>query len=185
MGGSKEMIIKGKSVVLRAIELEDADMLRQMMNDSEIETMMWGSSYPVSKHNQIAWINSLGNNNSTFRAIIDVNDSGIGTIILSDIDMKNGNAEIHIKLADANMRGRGYGTDAVRTLTKYAFNELRLNCVYCRVHADNVASQKMFLKCGFKQEGVLRSRVFKNGVFHDFNQYSILKSDVEVLRCEK
>ena len=179
------MIIKGKNVSLRAIELEDADMLRQMMNDSEVESMMWGYSFPVSKHNQIAWINSLENDKSTFRAIIDVDGLGIGTIILSDIDMNNGNAEIHIKLADVNMRGKGYGTDAVKALIVYAFNELRLNCVCCRVHADNMASQKMFLKCGFKQEGVLRSRVFKNGIYHDFNQYSILKSDIEVSECEK
>ena len=181
MGGDGEMIIKGKHVELRAIELEDAEMLQRMMNDSEIEGMMWGYSFPVSRHGQVDWIQKQSNDKSTFRAIIDVSGLGIGTIILSDIDMKNGNAEIHIKLADANMRGKGYGTDAVRALTNFALNELRLNCVYCRVHADNIASQKMFLKCGFKQEGVLRSRVFKDGVYHDFNQYSILKSDVEVL----
>ena len=35
------MRIKGKKVLLRAIEFEDADLLLQMINDEEIERMMW------------------------------------------------------------------------------------------------------------------------------------------------
>ena len=173
------MIIQGEKVILRAIELDDAEMLRKMINDPEVEKMMWGYSFPVSKHKQMEWINQLPNNTSVYRAIIDVEGEGIGEIILSDIDLRNGNAEIHIKLATNAVRGKGYGTDAVRTLTRYAFEELRLNCIYCRVREDNIASQKMFSKCGYKLEGTLRSRVFRNGKYHNFNEYSILQSDVE------
>ena len=43
------MFIKGEKVLLRAIELRDADILRAMMNDEKIEEMMWGYSFPVSK----------------------------------------------------------------------------------------------------------------------------------------
>ncbi|MBQ8310414.1 MAG: GNAT family N-acetyltransferase, partial [Clostridia bacterium] len=93
------MFIKGKKVLLRAIELEDADVLQQMINDEEIEQMMWGYSFPVAYHQQIKWIENLSNEKSVFRAMIDVDDTAIGTIILSNIDMRNGSAEIHIKLA--------------------------------------------------------------------------------------
>lgn len=172
------MFIKGKRVLLRAIEISDADMLQQMMNDENIERMMWGYSFPVARHQQIKWIEGLSGEKSVFRAIIDVNGTAIGTIILSDIDMRNGSAEIHIKLANAAERGKGYGTDAVSALVLYAFNTLRLNCVYCRINEDNIASQKMFEKCGFKQEGRLRERVFRDGKYYDFYEYSILKSDL-------
>ena len=173
------MIIKGKNVVLRAIEREDAELLRGMMNDPQIESMMWGYSFPVSKQGQEAWMSNLGNEKNVFRAIIEVDGVGIGQVILSDIDMKNGNAEIHIKLADSNVRGKGYGTDAVETITKYAFEELRLNCVFCRVRVDNTPSRKVFEKCGYQEEGILRSRVYREGKYHDFVEYSILKSDME------
>ena len=171
------MFIKGKKVLLRAIELSDADLLQQMMNDEEIESMMWGYSFPVAHHQQVKWIENLSAEKSVFRAMVVVEGKAIGTVILSDIDMKNGIAEIHIKLANSCERGKGYGTDAISALVAYAFNELRLNCIYCRVKEDNIASQKMFEKCGFIKEGCLRSRVYRNGKYYDFYEYSMLKSD--------
>ncbi len=173
------MFIKGSKVLLRAIEMKDSDLLRTMMNDESIEEMTMGCSFPVAEHQQKAWIEKLPADNSTFRAIIEAEAVAIGTIILSDIDIRNGNAEIHIKLACDSHRGKGYGTDAVLALIKYAFENLRLNCIYCRVKEDNVASQKMFEKCGFTQEGKLRSRVYRNGRFFDFYEYSILKSEFD------
>lgn len=171
------MTIKGEKVLLRAIEFDDADILRQMINDGEIERMMWGYSFPVARHQQVKWIENLANEKSVFRAIIDVDGVAVGTIILSDIDMRNGIAEMHIKLANACQRGKGYGTDAVSALVSYAFHELRLNCIYCRVKEDNIASQKLFEKCGFIKEGCLRSRVYRNGRHYDFYEYSVLRSD--------
>ena len=173
------MFIKGEKVLLRAVELEDADLLRQMMNDEEVERMMWGYSFPISRHQQHKWIENLSSENAVFRAMIDVNGVAIGTIILSNIDMRNGNAEIHIKLAHTHERGKGYGSDAVSALISYAFNELRLNCIYCRVKEDNIASQKMFEKCGFVKEGCLRSRVYRAARYYDFYEYSVLKSDLQ------
>ena len=171
------MFIKGNKVLLRAVELDDASVLRQMINDEEIEKMMWGYSFPVAEHQQIKWIENLSNEKSVFRAMIDVDGMAIGTVILSDIDMRNGTAEIHIKLAQTSERGKGYGTDAVSALVAYSFDELRLNCIYCRVKEDNISSQKMFEKCGFVKEGRLRSRVFHDGKFADFFEYSVIRSE--------
>ena len=171
------MFIKGKKILLRAIELSDADVLRDMINDEEIERMMWGYSFPLAKHQQMKWIEGLSSEKTTFRAMIDVDGTGIGTVILSNIDMKNGTAEIHIKLAKSSERGKGYGTDAVSALLHYAFYELRLNCVYCRVKEDNIASQRLFEKCGFIKEGCLRARVYRQGRSCDFYEYSVLKSE--------
>ena len=135
------MFIKGEKVLLRAIELSDAGILRQMMNDEDVEKMMWGYSFPVSEHQQMKWIENISNEKNVFRAIIDVDGTAIGTIILSDIDMRNGICEIHIKLANSCERGKGYGTDAVSALVSYAFNVLRLNCIYCRIKEDNIAKK--------------------------------------------
>jgi RimJ/RimL family protein N-acetyltransferase len=171
------MLIKGKKVLLRAIEFEDADLLQQMINDEEIEQMMWGYSFPVARHQQMKWIESLSAEKSVFRAMIDMDGTAIGTVILSDIDMRNGTAEIHIKLANACERGKGYGSDAISALVAYAFNELRLHCIYCRVKEDNIASQRAFEKCGFVKEGCLRSRVYRGGKHYDFYEYSVLESE--------
>lgn len=176
------MFIKGRKVLIRAIELSDAELLREMINDEEIEQMMWGYSFPVAKHQQVSWIENLSrNNDAIFRGMIDVNNVSVGTVILSDIDMKSGTAEIHIKLAKSSDRGKGYGKDTVLTMLCYAFNELRLNCVYCRIKEDNIPSQKLFESCGFTKEGCLRARVYRQGRFYDFYEYSILRTEYHEL----
>ena len=171
------MFIKGEKVLLRAIELEDAELLREMINDEGIESVARGTSFPVAKHQQIKWIENLPSDNSVFRAMIDVNGKAVGTIILTNIDLRNGTAETHIKIAKQTERGQGYGSDAVLALLRYAFNTLRLNCVFCHVKEDNIPSQKMFEKCGFVKEGVLRQRVFRHGNYFDVFVFSILKDE--------
>jgi RimJ/RimL family protein N-acetyltransferase len=170
------MNIFGEMVLLRAIELSDKDVLLDIINDSDTEFSLGGWSFPVSSLNQEEWIKALRPNNNILRCMIIDRELGtpVGTAILSDIDYKNGNGEIHIKLA-RDVRGRGYGTDTVRTLVNYAFNELRLNCVYAHVNAYNTPSQKLFEKCGFIKEGILRSRIFKKGDYHDVMVLSIVK----------
>lgn len=175
------MNIQGEKVVLRAIELYDSDLLLDLINDSDTEKMLGGNSFPVSKESQNKWIEAQENRNNVLRCIIALkNDTekGLGTIILSDIDYKNGVAQVHIKMAKGEGRGKGYGTDALQTVVRYAFNELRLNCIYADVLSYNIPSQRLFEKCRFRKDGLLRSRIFKNGEYVDVISYSILKEEL-------
>lgn len=157
------MNIAGKLVTLRAIELSDCEMLRNLMNDPDTEYMLGGWSFPVSSNAQEQWCQNLSSTKNTLRVIIDAENTAIGTAVLSDIDYKNGTAQIHIKLMPGDNRHKGYGSDTVNTLVRYAFHELRLHCVYAHVNEHNEASQRLFHKCGFQQEGVLRDRIYKGG----------------------
>ena len=170
------MNIFGEQIILRAVELKDCPILLELINDPETEYMVGGWSFPVSYQTQVDWLSSLSKAKDTLRCIIESKEDkiAIGTIILSAIDYKNGNAEVHIKISNNGIRGRGYGYDAVSTLVKYAFNELRLNCIFARVSNHNVASKNLFNKCGFVQEGLLRERLFKRGQYVDIVVLSIL-----------
>ena len=101
--------------------------------------------------------------------IIDIKEHGaIGTVMLTDIDWKNRTTQSHWKIANRiDVRCKGYGTRAVKALIKYAFNELNMHCVYCKVIEYNIASQKIVEKIGFKREGILRERIYKNGNYHN------------------
>ena len=171
------MNIIGEKIKLRAIELVDKELLVDIINDGEIEHLLGGWAFPVSELAQEEWINALKENIHTLRcmAIDKEENKAIGTVILSDIDYKNGTAEIHIKLG-ANSHGKGYGTDIMKTVVKYAFQELRLHCIFGKINEYNVASQKMFERSGFNKEGIMRERIFKSGSYHSVLSYSILNT---------
>lgn len=174
------MIIEGERIVIRAIEKEDNAVLLSMINDPDIERMIGGASWPVSKIEQEHWFEQQINKGSDVRRgiiALKSNNQAIGTVILSDIDNKNGVAEIHIKIVGKGYQGMGYGTEAIKTTVQYAFKEMRLNCIYALVLTNNEPSIKLFEKCGFSKEGLLKARVFKGGQFWDQYSFSIVRSD--------
>lgn len=173
------MVINGEIILLRAVEESDNAMLLSLINDPDTEMMLGGSSWPVSEAEQLKWFEHQERSRDVLRCIVALKEDGkaIGTIILSDIDQKNATGHIHIKMSKDGGRGKGYGTDAVNTMVKYAFEELRLNCIYANILSYNEASIKLFERCGFKRDGVLRQRVFKRGQFYDLFYYSRLISD--------
>lgn len=73
--------------------------------------------------------------------------------------------------------GRGYATDAARTLTDYGFRELGLHRVSAAIGPDNVASLRMAERLGMTREGVIRHHVFTNGAWRDSVLYSVLADE--------
>ncbi len=53
--------------------------------------------------------------------------------------------------------GKGYITEAVNALTRYAFEVIGVRRLEIRCNADNSRSLAVMLRLGFQQEGVLRS----------------------------
>ena len=95
------MFIYGDNVVLRAVEENDNAMLLSLINDPDTEMMLGGSSWPVSEAEQLKWFEMQERNRDVLRCVVALKDDGkaIGTLILSDIDQKNGTAQIHIKMS--------------------------------------------------------------------------------------
>lgn len=172
------MELIGEKIYLRAIQEQDSDVLLTMINDSKIEKNIGGWSFPVSEIEQINWIHNLKNQRDIFRCMIvdKKTDIAVGTAIISDIDMKNGTAEFHVKLV-STMQSKGFGKETIQLLINYCFEELRLNCLYANILGHNEKSANLFLKCGFVFEGRLRQRIFKNNKFSDILCYSIVRDD--------
>lgn len=175
------MIIENGCVVLRAIEEKDTELLLSMMNSPKIERAMGSFSLPVNEVQQREWIQNYKNTEKQMRFMIElVNGITIGVIMLYDIDMKNGSAEIGYKImADKESRIKGDIDDAMQAILSYAFLELRLHCIMARTLTDNLPSEKLLKRNGFFEEGILRQRIFQCGRYLDMKVFSILKEEFE------
>lgn len=172
------MNIKGKNIILRAIEVDDLKQLQSWANDPDIQYMLGGWHFPTNMNDQKNWHDSLSCNSNNQRFMI-VNEENmvIGMSNLININFKDGNAE-HGLLLDENYRGRGYGYNVVLAMMNYAFNELRLNRLETTIIANNAASIHLFSnKCGWQKEGVLRNWYFRQGKFIDKIYLGILKEE--------
>ena len=77
----------------------------------------------------------------------------IGGCGLHEIDWRHRWAELGIIIGARDYWGRGYGTDAVQTLSGWAFDTLNLNRVFLRVFADNAARHSLLRKSGLPARG--------------------------------
>ena len=177
------MNIKGKQVTLRAIELQDLELLNKWANDPEIQYWLGGWHFPINQEDQKKWFLGLSVNSIHQRFAIETADLGlIGTANLVDIDWKNKHAFHGMLLGDKDIRGKGLGVDTVMALMKYAFEELGLERLDGSMIEYNVASLKMYLgKCGWKEEGRQRNWYFRKNRFWDKILVGITSSDYSTL----
>ncbi len=83
------------------------------------------------------------------------------------IEWRHGAAHTGTIIGAGDYRGKGYGSDAARTRTRYAFEVLGLRLLLSEVMADNVASFKMLLGAGYKEVGRIPRRHWKRGAYRD------------------
>ena len=179
------MNIYGKNVVLRAIEMEDCALIKDMFNDPEIESLVVGWAFPVSSYAEERWLEAHYNDRDAYRFVIDTEENGaIGILTLTEIDWKNRRATHGIKLANKERRTKGIGTDSVMAIMRYAFDELGLHRLDGSWFDFNAPSKGLYTKCGWKEEGIKREYVYKRGSWRDLTIVGILESDYRALISE-
>jgi RimJ/RimL family protein N-acetyltransferase len=173
------MNIKGKTVTLKAIELEDLDLLNKWGNDPEIQYWLGGWHFPTNINDIQKWHSSFSVSSLNQRFSIYTDDLGlIGTANLVDIDWKNRNGFHGMLLGNKEIRGKGFAVDTVMAVMKYAFEELGLNRLDGSIIEYNVASLKMYIeKCGWKKEGRQEKWYFRKNQYWDRIMVGITKED--------
>ena len=96
---------------------------------------------------------------------------------LANINQANSAADLSVIVGDEKDRDRGLGTEAIRILLEYAFEDLGLNRVGLSVFEFNETAIHAYEKLGFKREGRLRKAIWRDGEFHDAILMSVLSRD--------
>ena len=171
-----------KLLTLRPVEKEDLPFLRDLANDPVVRANVVGWDWPLSLAGQEKWFDR-GIDTSTTRRFIVEGDDGepVGLTGLWDINWRNRTAKSAVKIGGReNLRGRGYGKRAVWTIMDFAFKDVGLNRLYSTILSFNEASIATFIdKSGWKNEGVARQHVFRDGEFWDLIHIGILREDYE------
>ena len=87
----------------------------------------------------------------------------MGDIDLFHIEQRNRNAMVGLGIWRAEDRGRGYGSDALRTMMRWAFRHLNLHRLELSVDPDNAPALRIYRKLGFVDEGRRREQHFDDG----------------------
>jgi RimJ/RimL family protein N-acetyltransferase len=103
-------------------------------------------------------------------------DRLIGKADVQWIEWTNGNGWIQLGIGSAEDRRKGYGSQALNMLTRFAFAELNLFRVSARIPEYNEAALALFKKFGFVEEVRRRQALDRDGRRWDLFVLGLLNS---------
>ena len=175
-------VLETRDLILRRPRMKDAADIYSYSSDEEVARyVLW------EPHRSVAETRS-GLRELIRRAragypsswVITLKESGrvIGTIGFVWYSAENCSAEIGYSLSRV-FWNRGYATQALKAVSDEVFRALPLNRLEAQHDLRNPASGRVMQKCGFRREGILRSRIYNKGEYVDVALYALLRSDRE------
>jgi len=173
-------------VYLRAFEIEDYKLINKWRKDEEIQSLTGGNKFFVSSEREKKWVEDkiFNDINEIYCAIcLKENNKMIGYISLNNIDLRNRKAFWGgMLIGDKSERNKGYATNAAYLMLKYGFEELNLNKITSEWLEDNKASIIIGKMIGFKQEGIFKKEIYKNGKYNNVIIMSLFKDNFKYLK---
>lgn len=155
------MIIKARKFILRPIRNGDEKSLIENINDKSIYRYTCSIPHPYTKKHAREFINLVKQKRKDeIHLSIDLDGKIVGGIGL--IKIKKHRAEIGYWLGK-NYWNKGIISEAIRLVSDFGFNKLKLKRIQALVFPQNKASSRVLEKNGYKLEGVLKKYAMKDG----------------------
>jgi RimJ/RimL family protein N-acetyltransferase len=181
----EERVIEGKIVNLRAQELSDLERNTGWLNDREVMRFL-GGRYPWSLTAEENWLRERTAKPLSYENVgfgIETKDGRhIGNCGIHEASPETRGASVGIMIGEKDCWGQGFGTDAMRTMLQFGFEEMNLHRIELDVYAFNERARASYRKCGFVDEACKRKEVFREGRYLDVITMSVLRREWEVAR---
>ncbi|MBD8497830.1 GNAT family N-acetyltransferase [Paenibacillus arenosi] len=172
--------ILGQRIRLREYRKEDIEEVRKWVNDGTITSGLHDLfQAPQSMNMTESFIEMrMKPSQKEYGFVIAELDSEayIGQVDLQ-IDWKNRTGTFGIVIGNKAYHGAGYGEEALRLLMVFAFDQLGLHRLQLDVISNNERAYRSYKRCGFTEEGRLRERIYRDGMYLDFIAMGILRKE--------
>ena len=165
---SEPPILIGGRVELRPAVGGDAAARLALGQDTEIVRMFGGDTRnlkPFTLEGAAAWCARLAAHPHAW--VIEEKGRLIGEARLDRLDPHDRRASLAVGIYDPARLGKGLGTETVRLVLAYAFEDLGLHRIGIRVLAFNTRAIRCYAKCGFVIEGREREAALVGGERYD------------------
>jgi RimJ/RimL family protein N-acetyltransferase len=160
---------------------EDAPELQRLAGAREVADTTVSIPHPYDLDHALAWIGqqrreAVRGRATNFAIRLLPDGPLIGCAGLRDIDPEHLQAELGFWIG-REWWGKAYAREAAAAVVRFGFDSLGLNRIYAHHMARNPAAGKVLSASGMRQEGLLRQRVRKWGVYEDVVLYGIIRDD--------
>jgi diamine N-acetyltransferase len=173
-------LLRGERIRLRAVEPGDVDVICLLENDTSVwhagNTLVPFSRFQIEQY-AIVSQHDIHTEKQLRLMIEKIENPGkekaIGAVDLYDFDPHHKRAGIGIMI-DEGERGKGYASESLDLLIRYAFEILLLHQLYCSISPDNLQSLQLFEKHGFIKCGIRKEWRLRKGTWIDEILYQLI-----------
>ncbi|MFD0328726.1 GNAT family N-acetyltransferase [Streptacidiphilus monticola] len=173
-------MVLGERVRLRPMEPSDAEALWRWNSDPEV--MRWMSDgYRQTLARTVERFSQREPNRyeDVLYGVECLDDEMlVGLVRLHGAEPETGIAEIDVYIGEKQYWGRGLATDAMRTMCRYGFEQMRLHKITLTVVTENRSAHHVYSKLGFVEEGRLRQVFRRDGRWHDMYLMGLLEGEL-------
>jgi len=171
-------VIRGEKCTLRPPRKEELSTYQRWFEDPDVMRFLPGIG-PFSDSQEEDWFKRMGEDPNGVAWAIEVNSRVVGTTGIHGIDWRHGHGETGITIGDKSLWRKGIASEAIALRTAFCFRELNLHKIKTRAFMENEASKRALQKAGYRQSGIQREEMYKDGSWHDIWTGEVLREDWE------
>ena len=172
-----ESILEGEKVRLRPMEESDLPHFVEWFADGEVTRWLAEAPKSPSLGDEREWYLRQRSNPETLLWAIEMRDGRMVGSTELRLEPERRKAELGIVIGEKSEWSGGLGTDAVRLVLGFAFEELELNRVELTTDEENARAIRCYERVGFVHEGLKRQDRVVDGRFGNTVLMAVLREE--------
>jgi [ribosomal protein S5]-alanine N-acetyltransferase len=171
-------MIVNKLCNIRQIQKSDIEPLASLLNNLDFRGDCMPGHLIASREIEKQYLsdNAVPGSDEKF-LIVDERDRILGRIGYVKSIPYFDSLELGYQIFSPADHKKGLATAAVQLIVDYIFRTRNINRIEIRFNAANRASERVAIKCNFRNEGIAKGAMFMNGAFVDITTYALLRSE--------
>lgn len=157
-------------LVLRRLSGEDVGpRYVRWMNDPDVNRYLESRFSSHDEESLMAFVETTDRDplSHAFAIVVRDGEDHIGNIKVGPVDVHHRRADVGLLIGEKAVWGKGYASEAIDCLARWAFAELGLRKLTAGAYASNQGSVRAFTSAGFETEGILRAHFLSDGRAED------------------
>lgn len=173
---------------VRMVQLRDAKRLELLLAANRPWLAQWEATYPTQRASvqptlvdvkaSIRALRMQAQAGSALPFVLEVDGVVVGQLNVSAISRGSVSSAVIGYWVSESHAGRGLVTRAVALVTDFCFTQFGLHRMEICVRPENLASQRVVEKLGFRFEGLRRRFIHINGAWADHYCYALVREEV-------
>jgi RimJ/RimL family protein N-acetyltransferase len=169
-------ILRGATITLEPPHPEDSALRVRWFADHFVARYYTSPGVPLEAEDRGSAGRAAGDDSVVLWRIA-LGGTAIGSCFLFGIDRRNGSALSGMMIGERRLWGRGYGTQAVRLRTAFAFDDLNLERLETSSIAANEGMHRALQRSGYRIIARRSRQFFIDGRWHDEYVFELLRGD--------